>query len=229
MLGGFFIGVMAMTRLASVLAIAMLAWNIVSTDAFADATEDIRRADELYAAGDFKASVKFLSRVIDSGERSGEALAMIYFKRGLTYGRYLKNAEALSDFELSVIFDPGHVAAWSSICYQKSVHLGELDEALSACNQALRLNSDHAPSYGMRGDIWRLKGNFSEGQKDYNHAVRLNPEHWLLRYNRGFFYDHFDKRNKAKTDLTDAYRMAPGWGRNSGITRALFKKYGLTN
>ena len=41
----------------------MLAWNIVSTDAFADATEDIRRADELYAAGDFKASVKFLSRV----------------------------------------------------------------------------------------------------------------------------------------------------------------------
>jgi tetratricopeptide (TPR) repeat protein len=198
-------------------------------EASADATEDIRRADELYAASEFEASVKFLSQAIDSGELSGEALATIYFKRGLTYGRYSKNDEAISDYEIAIIFDPTHVAAWSSICYQKSVHQEKLDEALSACNQALRLDSNHGPSYGLRGYIWRQKGNFAEGEKDYNHAVLLSPDNWLIRFNRGHFYDHFDERNKALRDLTEAYEMAPSWGRTHSTTLYLFKEYGIVN
>ena len=66
-----------------------------SIGALAGASEDIRHADELYAAGAFEESAILLGRAIDSGELSGETLAKIYFKRGLAYGRYFKNAEAL--------------------------------------------------------------------------------------------------------------------------------------
>ena len=74
-----------------------------------------------------------------------------------------------------------------------------------------------------------MKGNFREAEKDYNHAVRLNPDNWLIRFNRGFFYDHFDKQNKARLDLTEAYDMAPEWGRTHPSTLPLFKEYGLIN
>ena len=76
-----------------------------SIGALAGASEDIRHADELYAAGAFEESAILLGRAIDSGELSGETLAKIYFKRGLAYGRYFKNAEALSDYELAIIFE----------------------------------------------------------------------------------------------------------------------------
>lgn len=195
----------------------------------AGAKEDIQRARELFDKGDFEGSVTFSSYAIDSGELSGTTLAEAYYHRGLSYSRLIKSDNALSDFELAITFDPTLVPAWSSICFQKAIEKKQFDDGLVACNEALRLDPRHGPTYAIRGDIWSLKGNFDAALRDFTQAGNLAPDNWMILYNRGRLYDTMGESEKARSDLAKAYGMAPAWGRVHPSARDLFKKYGLNN
>ncbi len=195
--------------------------------AFADASVDYNKALKQAEYGNFQAAIDLLDRAIDSGELSSEHTAKAYYDRGLANGRLGRSDKAQRDFESAVIYNSSNVKAWSSICYEKTEKRENLDEALDACNEALRLDPLHGPTYNIHADIWYRKGNNSEAEKDYKHSVRLDSDNWLVYFNRGVFYDDIGQPDNARRDLTAAYVKAPAWGRTHSGTLSLFKKYGL--
>jgi tetratricopeptide (TPR) repeat protein len=197
--------------------------------ASAGTAEDINRARKMGKAGDFQSSVNLYGQVIDNGGLYGKELADVYYSRGLMYDRLRQNDAAIADYKAAIAIDPAHIAAWSSICFQLIKEKPpRLDDALSVCNQALRLDPKHAPSYGIRAEIWVAKGNKIEAEKDYDHALRLDAGNWQLHFNRGIFYHRNGRKDDARRDFNEAYRLAPGWGRTHPSTVRLFKEYGGT-
>lgn len=53
--------------------------------------------------------------------------------------------------------------------------LGELDPAARDIDQALALNAKSAQGLTARGEIWRLKGDADRAVRNFDEAIRLNP------------------------------------------------------
>ena len=98
--------------------------------------------------------------------------------------------------------------------------LGQLDAALSDCNEAIRLRPKYADALDSRG-LTRLKlGQFDQAIADYDAALRLSPKMASALYGRG----------KAKIKKGDAARgnadIRTAKSINSTIDRE-FESYGV--
>lgn len=65
---------------------------------------------------------------------------------------------------------------------------GRLKQAISAYDEALRLNPQYAKAYNNRGFAYDNLGQYQRAIQDYDEAIRLDPKLALAYANRGVAY-----------------------------------------
>jgi tetratricopeptide (TPR) repeat protein len=149
-----------------------------------------------------------LSRRIDSGALSGDALADAYVDRGTL--RLLNDDidAAIGDYDAAVAAAPNHVAAyvWRG---QARDAKGEDKHAIEDFDHALALNPQAWQAYGARG-LMRARGGEADGAlSDLGRAIELGKNH-----EKEFLIQH--------TSNTPIQVMNPKGPPESGTARAEF-------
>ena len=100
----------------------------------------------------------------------------------------------------------GAASAWFSAGYLLS---GNPEEAISAYDQAIRLNPRNSPAYTNRGSAKNSLGQHKEAIKDYGEAIRLDPENSLAYSNRGSAKSDLGQHEEAINDCDEAIHLNP--------------------
>ena len=66
-----------------------------------------------------------------------------------------------------------------------------------------------AEAYSLRGEIYRMKGNFERALADANEALRLDPQQAWTYLRRGRIYENQCEWDKALADMKEAVRLKP--------------------
>jgi tetratricopeptide (TPR) repeat protein len=86
---------------------------------------------------------------------------------------------------------------------------GDLDQAIAAYSEAIRLNPKLALAYKKRADAYEGKDAFDQAIKDYSEAIRLNPKLALAYNNRGYAHYRNGDLDQAIADYSEAIRIDP--------------------
>jgi TonB family protein len=84
---------------------------------------------------------------------------------------------------------------------------GDLDRAIAAYSEAIRLDPNDATAYNNRGIAYDARGEFDRAIADYNEAVRLDPKDAVTFNNRGETYRHKGDFDRAIADYNEAVRL----------------------
>jgi Tfp pilus assembly protein PilF len=83
------------------------------------------------------------------------------------------------------------------------------DRALGDCNEAVRLDPGAAAAYAARGDVFRMKRNFTRAIADYSEAIRLDPRRAGAYVRRGRALSARQDYGRAIADFDEAVRLDP--------------------
>ena len=94
-------------------------------------------------------------------------------------------------------------------------------EAMTAVNEALRLNPQDVDALNLRGDIRVALGEFDAAEADYRHALQLNPRDASVVHNLATLEHQRGRRWSAVRGFVVAERLDPRFGdvvrRNVGV------------
>lgn len=91
-------------------------------------------------------------------------------------------------------------------------NLGDFDAARASFDQALLVSPSYSNTYLNRANLFYLERDFEAAIRDYNEALRLNPESVDILYlNRGMAYQNLQEYGLAETDFHAALAARPGW------------------
>jgi tetratricopeptide (TPR) repeat protein len=86
---------------------------------------------------------------------------------------------------------------------------GELDRALAAYNEALRLDPKLAQAYAERGIAYSYTGDLNHALADANEAIMLDPKLAAAYNARGLVYFSKGDPDRALADFSEAIRLDP--------------------
>lgn len=84
---------------------------------------------------------------------------------------------------------------------------GEIEMAVLAFGQAIRLDPSLASAYNGRAVALALIDRLSEAMADCGEAIRLAPAEPDHRRTRGYIYERLGETAKSHADLTEADRL----------------------
>ena len=96
--------------------------------------------------------------------------------------------------------------------YKQSLRKQDLEmtrEAISDCNQAIALRSDHHRSYRLRGTAYLTAGYSERALEDLNVAFALDPKDHLTLQNRGLANAKLGHSHAAIADFNAAINLQP--------------------
>ena len=182
-------------------------------EAIRDHTEAVRlnrRLADAYAGrgfaylrkGEIEKAIADLTEAIRLDSNSPSA----YYNRGLIRLQRGESNLALADFDEAVRCNPNSAEAlvMRGICY---VARNDLDRALASFDGAVAVQPMNALGYMERSNLYARKGEDDKRERDYQQAIRLNPDiknasrdfsqSLAERYSRGRWHD-FVSRNIGK-------------------------------
>ena len=77
-------------------------------------------------------------------------------------------------------------------------YLQQYEEAIADCDEAIRLNPEHAYAYKNRGRVKHSLGQHEEAVADYKEAIRIQPDLAETLYSRGKDKANFGSYPKCK-------------------------------
>jgi tetratricopeptide (TPR) repeat protein len=92
------------------------------------------------------------------------------------------------------------------IAYRKS---GQLDKAIEAYQQAIRINPEYAEAWGNLGVAYGSAGEHAKAVDAYRQALHINPEDPIAWNNLGFSYGRAGQIAKAIEAFQQGLRMNP--------------------
>ncbi|MGC1199139.1 MAG: tetratricopeptide repeat protein [Geitlerinemataceae cyanobacterium] len=118
---------------------------------------------------------------------------------------------------------------------------GKLDEAIAACQDALRNEPNSAPTCKTLGNVWRAKGDLQQARSWYQKAIEFDPNYAEAYANLGNIatgqqdwqaaITYFQKAIVLKPDFAGAYQnLSKVWqklGRELESTDCLYRAYEL--
>jgi len=148
------------------------------------------------------------TRLIESGQLDGKALASAHNSRGVGLIRIGRNTLAIGEFDTAIRIDPKHYKARIN---RGSAYLenGQFDKALSDYNRAIELKPDSAGAYDRRGLVHFFRGEFKRALANLNKAIDLDPGAALTYSNRGVVNENMGLVEKAIADYRKALEIDP--------------------
>jgi len=105
--------------------------------------------------------------------------ASAFANRAEIYQKKADYSRALKDFDEAIRLQPALGVIWNERCWTRAV-VGELQEAVTDCNESLRLEPNAAATFDSRAGQW------NQAIADYDAALRLDRKSASARYGRGF-------------------------------------------
>jgi hypothetical protein len=91
--------------------------------------------------------------------------------------RYENSAEArIDDLTKQLISHPDDPSALGSLCFTKATLNKDLDAALRACDQAIKLRPDSTDYPTSRGLVLYQQGRYQDALESFNAALAINPK-----------------------------------------------------
>ena len=115
----------------------------------------------------------------------------------ITHGRVTFMAEYPEEYEL--------IASGQAL-----MQGGMLDLAISAFNDALRVNPDCATGYYYRGLAYRNTGNSDQALLDYDRSISIDPDYAAAYYAKGVVLRQSGDFQKAILQYNHAIDLLPG-------------------
>ena len=161
-------------HVAALLAVALVAGQLMSTPAFADHQGDVK---DCFSGDDGRATqrISACTRIIESGKLSRNDLAGAYNWRGEAY-RILKQYElALADYARSIEINPQSVYPFANRAEVYRMQ-GKYDLVIADASQAIRVDPMLNASYAIRGMAYEKIGDTEHARADFNKALALPPK-----------------------------------------------------
>lgn len=115
--------------------------------------------------------------------------------------------EARQVLEKVISLKPDEFIAYRGLCNVLG-ELGNYPKAIKACDQAIKINPQPL-QYILRGDIRISMGDTSEAIKDFNEALRLQPDNPFAYRRRGVARSSEENYQNALEDLNKAIALQP--------------------
>ncbi|MGK5049141.1 tetratricopeptide repeat protein [Janthinobacterium sp. GB4P2] len=128
------------------------------------------------------------------------------------YGELLaktnRHTEAIDLWQKALIDDSDNHAIYNylGLAYQET---GQLDLALAAHRQMLRLSPGNAVAYNNIGSLLQTQNRFQEAMQSYHHALLAKPEFDLAHLNAGSCLMHLGWYDAAMAIFKDTIKLNP--------------------
>lgn len=149
------------------------------------------------------------SDAITAGKLEGAELAKAYYFRGNAYLGKSEYRKAIDDYTAALALTPGDANALHERCFARAVLGAELEDALSDCNESLRIRPNDGETLGGRGFVYLRLGFYRTAILDYDAALEHNPGTALFLYARGTAKVKAGDVEAGNADLTAARSADP--------------------
>ena len=131
----------------------------------------------------------------------------VFNSRAAVFQRKGDYARASADYGAVTRLQPNNADAWGARCWVRAIDGRELRQALSDCDQALKIRPDSADVLDTRGVV-NLKLNQNDAAlRDFDAALKLEPKLASSLYGRGIIRMRKGDRNGGTADITAAKSM----------------------
>ena len=125
------------------------------------------------------------NEIINSGKTSGSDLEKAYYLRGNALLSKSEYRKAIDDYGSALQLTSDDANALHERCFARAVLAIELEDALSDCNESLRIRPNDSETLGGRGFVYLRLGFFRTAILDYDAALEHKPGTALFLYARG--------------------------------------------
>ena len=177
-------------------------------------------------AGDPDRVIASCTNIVQARNETANNHAVAYYNRGRAYEDKDDLDNAIADFSAAIEVNPEYAEAFNARCYVLTITNRSLKQALSDCNESVRLRPGLAISYDTRGFLHLRLGQhykeyFDAAYSDYGTALAFAPEAASSFYGRGIAElktGHDDHGNadisRAKTIQDDIANKFTRYGLN---------------
>ncbi|MDG2175669.1 MAG: tetratricopeptide repeat protein [Gammaproteobacteria bacterium] len=115
--------------------------------------------------------------------------------------------EVARDIALSITKKfPEHLLSWKVLGAVFGL-TGQMEEALSANQNAVRLDPKDAEPHNNLGNVLKGLGRLEEAEASYRQAIELKPDYTEAHYNLGKMLDNFNRLEEAEASYRQAIRI----------------------
>lgn len=165
----------------------------------------IRRAIAYHATGDNQRAIADEDEAI----RLAPTSAIAFGNRGDTYEDMGDAAQAIRDYDAAIALKSDFARALSNRCFARAAANQALDQALSDCNQALKLAPDDIDTLSNRGLVYFRMGQLDPALADLNAAIAIDAEKADPLYLRGLVKRARGDAAGAEADVATATASDP--------------------
>ncbi len=125
-------------RASAALALVVILATASAAPAWADARADFQTAFAAKRAGNLAKAIRFYTKAIESGEFSGNNLAVTYYNRGDVYDDQRQFNRAIADYTRAMELRANYAKAYGNrgVTYEK---MGQRKKAIADYRQAVRI------------------------------------------------------------------------------------------
>ena len=145
----------------------------------------------------------------DEALRLDPAFSPVYGGRAVAHAGLGDFDASMADFREAMRLQPDDPELLNSFCWRFGIAGRELDQARAACDSALRIRPDDAPTLDSRGLVGLKQQRYAEAWADYDAAVRLDPSEASFLYGRGLAALRLGRTDEGRADLDRASEMDP--------------------
>lgn len=192
-----------MLRIVTGLALLLTMWLAQSSAVFAESDEDT-----CYAGLFTQKEIDACTRVIGATEKTGKALAGIYYERALKYRLTKQGALALADINTTIKLDPDFKFAYTLRAHVYA-DLGDYARALEDHNKVISMEPNSAVALTGRGVEYTRQKKYDLAFADFNKALSIDPKYFYGYYYRGAAFVETRDFKKAVADYETAASINP--------------------
>ena len=149
------------------------------------------------------------TEVIKSGKAEGADLAKAYYNRANAQLVKAEYAKAVEDYSQAIALEPSSADALHERCFARAVLAKQLEDALSDCNEALRLSPNDAETLGGRGFVYLRLGFYRTAVLDYDAALKTKPDSAEFLFGRGTAKLKAGEETAGNADIIAARKLEP--------------------
>lgn len=181
----------------------ILAWS--ASPASAGPEEECHQSRE---TADPRRKIAACTEMIESGDYTGQDLALAYNSRGVAYRELGMYERAIDDYhagekvapEMGMLFKTNRAAAYD--------RLGRHKMAFEECDLALQARETVTALY-CRAAAYSKLGDHQRAVEDVSRALELSPENYRLYFARAVFHQRLGQHREALTDFEKALLEDP--------------------